>query len=325
MRAAPLAWILAVGVDACSPPLLTAQTPAQTSTRPNTSTVPRAPDGHPDLQGIWLNDTITPMERPKRFADKEFLTEEEAAEYEKDYLGRVRETFGDLEVKTSGELAEISNEGGKVVPSRRTSLILAADGKVPPLTAEAKTRADARADAKKQHPTDGPEDLSLWERCLLSPFRAPMQPLLQNPNIQIVQTRDYLVIHGEVIHDARIIPLDNRPHLPKTVRKWMGDSVGRWEGDTLVIDTTNFTDKTPLRGSDDAMHLIERFTLDSADVIHYEFTVDDPSAFTAPWSAAIPLKRSDGPIYEYACHEGNYSIVGILRCARAEEKRQEDR
>src|SRR6185295_15635554 len=143
MRAAPLAWILAVGVDACSPPLLTAQTPAQTSTRPNTSTVPRAPDGHPDLQGIWRNDTITPLERPKRFADKAFLTEGEAAEYEKDWLGRVSEQFGDLEVKTSGENAEIWKEGGKVVPSRRTSLILTPDGKVPTLTPQAKARADA--------------------------------------------------------------------------------------------------------------------------------------------------------------------------------------
>ena len=152
-----------------------------------------------------------------------------------------------------------------------------------------------------------------------------MQPLFQNQNLQIVQSREYLVIHGEVIHDARIIPLDNRPHLPKTVRRWMGDSVGHWEGDTLVIDTTNFTDKTPLRGSDDALHVIERLTFDSPDVIRYEFTIDNPTAFTAPWSAVIPLRRTDGRIYEYACHENNYSMVGILRGARAEEKRQDER
>lgn len=288
-------------------------------------TVPRALDGHPDLQGLWVNNTATPLERPRRFAEKEYLTEAEAAAYEKDYESRFRDLLGDLEAQTTGEIDDIWNESGPVVPSRRTSLIVdPPDGKVPPLTLEGRRRADARVEARKQHPADGPEDLTLWSRCLLSIFGTPMRPISMNPNLQIVQTRDYLMILGEAIHEARIIPLDGRPHLPSRIRRWTGDSRGRWEGDSLVIDTTNFTDQPTISGSDAQLHVVERLTRESMDLIRYDFTIDDATIFTRSWTASLPLRRGSGPIYEYACHEANYSLVNVLRGARAAEHEQKE-
>jgi hypothetical protein len=282
--------------------------------------LPRTPDGHPDLQGIWANDTVTTLERPKRFAEKEVLSEQEAIEYEKDVVGRWRDKFGELEVTTTGELSDVWQETGKVVPGRRTSLIVdPKDGRIPSLTPEARARADARAEARKRHPADDPEDRDPAERCLVGTTGPPMLPPPYNANLQIVQTRDHVLILNEIIHDVRIVRM-SAGHLPPAIRNWLGDSVGRWDDDTLVVETTNFTDKTRFRGSGDGLRVIERFTRASADMIRYEFTIDDASSFTRPWSGVLWMAATKGPIYEYACHEGNYSMVGILRGARANER-----
>jgi hypothetical protein len=306
---------------------LHAQSPIRAA-RTVTADVPRTTDGHPDLQGIWVNDTVTPLVRPQRLGTKEVFTEEEAAEYEKDVAGRFRDALGELtdeELKVSGELDAVWNEAGRVVPSRRTSLILTPNGRVPPLTPQARKNALARAADRKEHAREGPENLDLWERCLLTPFQTPMLPLLQNGNVQIVQTRDHVVILGEMIHEARIVPLNRRIHLPQRLRRWTGDSFGYWRGDTLVVDTRNFTDKTRFRGSDDALHVVESFTRVSPETIEYEFIIDNPTAFTRPWSAKMAFRKGDQPIYEYACHEGNYSMIGTLKGARAAERVQPDR
>jgi len=202
----------------------------------------------------------------------------------------------------------------------RTSLIVdPADGRLPALTADAQARAAARAEARRLHPADGPEDRSLGERCVLFNAGPPMLSGPYNNYVQIVQTRDHVVIHNEMIHDARIVPLDGRPHLPSSVRLLLGDSRGRWEGDTLVVETTNFTNKTTVRGSGEGLRLVERFTRSGPSTLLYEFTVDDPASFTKPWSAVLPMTRTGDRLYEYACHEGNYAMTGILRGARAGE------
>jgi hypothetical protein len=297
------------------------QTPEPAPKTTNPSAAPRTPDGHPDLQGVWANSTITPLQRPKELAGKEVFTEAEAAEYETHALEREREQLGKLEVETSGELNEIWSPQGKVVASRRTSLIVdPPDGRIPLLTPEAQKRTAAASESRRLHPTDGPESLLLRERCVLWGAGPPMIPVPYNQNVQIVQTRDYLMILNEMIHDVRVIPLDGRPHLPQPVRQWKGDPRGRWDGDTLVVDSTNFTDKTTLNGSDDALHVVERFTRLDARNLLYEFVIDDPTAFTKPWSGAISMSATEDRIFEYACHEANYSIVGILRGGRAAEK-----
>ena len=177
------------------------------------------------------------------------------------------------------------------------------DGKIPPLTPEAKRTVDARARYLKEHPLDGPEDLDLSMRCITRGL--PQLPAAYNNNFQIVQSPGTVAIYSERIHDVRIIPTDGRPHLPSSIRAYMGDPRGRWEGDTLVVDTTNFTGKYSFRGSDQNLHLIERFTRTGANTINYEFTIDDPTAFTKPWTAQLPMQAIDGLVYEYACHEGN--------------------
>ena len=288
-------------------------------------TPPKTPDGQPDLQGIWTTATLTPLERPAELAGKEFFTEKEAAEYEKRLLdqGNRDRRPGTASADVAGAYNEFWFErGSKVVESRRTSLVVdPPDGKIPALTPEAQKRQAARAEYRRLHPADGPEDLSLNNRCILWPTAGPpMLPGAYNNNYQIVQSPGYVVIFVEMIHDARIIPLDGRPHVPQNVRLLMGDSRGRWEGNTLVVETTNFTDKTAFRGSGPNFHLIERFTRTSPDTIVYEFTANDESSFTRPWTAQIPMKKTPDPIFEYACHEGNYGMEGILRGARADEK-----
>jgi hypothetical protein len=285
---------------------------------------PRTSDGQPDLQGIWTNVTLTPLERPAELAGKEFLTEQEAAAYEKRMLEANNADRRNLSPAADVGLAYNDawyDRGTKVVGTRRTSLIInPPDGKVPALTPEAQKRqADAR-EAARGHANDGPENRALTERCLLWPTAGPpMLPSFYNNNYQIVQSPGYVTILVEMIHDVRVIPLDRRPHLPQNVRQWMGDSRGHWEGNTLVVDTTNFSDKTRFRGSDEKLHLIERFTRVDPGTILYEFTVDDPTAFTKPWTAQIPMRKSEGPIFEYACHEGNYAMAGMLAGARADE------
>jgi hypothetical protein len=295
-------------------------------TRANASkswNVPRTPDNQPDLQGIWTNATITPLERPADLAGKEFFTPTEAAEYEKQ--ARERNNGDRRDANPDADLTVGYNDfwwdrGTKIVSTLRTSLIFdPPDGKIPPLTADAQKRAADRAEARRLHPADGPEDLSLADRCIARPG-PPMVPAGYNNNHRIVQSRDYVVILSEMIHDARVIPLGEGPHLPSTVHQWLGNSRGHWEGDTLVVETTNFTDKTNFRGAGENMRLTERFTRVDKDTLLYRFTVDDPQSFQRPWSAEIPMKRAEGPIFEYACHEGNYSIVNSLSAVRTEEK-----
>ena len=290
---------------------------------------PRTPDGQPDIQGIWTNATITPLERPKELAGKEVFTEQEAAEYEKRIVQnsnrdrRGRDSDSDL----SGAYNELwFDRGAKVVPTRRTSLVVdPPDGKIPPLTPEAQRAAEARTEAAKRPPA-GPEDLGLPVRCIVWPTSGPpLLPTAYNNNYQILQTPGYVTILIEMIHDFRIIPLDGRPHIAKNIRQWLGDSRGHWEGKTLVVDTTNFTDKTHFMGSGQNLRLVERFTRTDENTILYQFTVEDPTAFTRPWRGEVPLTKAPGPIYEYACHEGNYSMVNMLKGARIQEKEAEGR
>jgi hypothetical protein len=205
----------------------------------------------------------------------------------------------------------------------RTSLITdPADGRLPPLTPDARGRTAARAADVREHPADGPENRSLAERCLAFNAGPPMVPGPYNNFVQIFQMPGYVIIANEMIHDARIIPLDGRPHVAAGVRSWQGDSRGQWEGDTLVVDTTNFNGKTGFRGSDEHLHLVERFKRVDQNTMLYEFTVNNPTAFTHSWSAAVPMTKSDDRIFEYACHEGNHALVNILSGARYQEKVQ---
>jgi len=284
---------------------------------------PRPRDGHPDLQGTWNFSSLTPLERPAQFADKPVLTEAEAAAFERETLERTnadrRRDTADADVAQAYNNAWY-DRGTKVVGTKRSSLIIdPPDGRIPPLTASGQATAAARAEARRERgPADGPEDRSLAERCLLFNAGPPLLPGPYNNNLQIVQTRDYVVIANEMIHDVRIVPLDGRPHLAAGIRRWQGDPRGHWEGDTLVVETTNFSDRTRFRGSDTQMRLVERFRRVDAKTLDYQFTVEDASVFSRPWTVSLPMTTSDGPIYEYACHEGNYAMTGILRGARAQ-------
>jgi hypothetical protein len=293
-------------------------------------TPPHTSDGQPDLQGIWSNASIIPLERPRELGDKQFFTPEEEQAYEAKVFTRSSRD----KAPAPGAVGTYNNfwwdADSRRAPNLRTSLIVdPPDGKVPPLTPEAKKRAEADRAYSREHPADGPEDRPLMERCLMFQTTGPpMLPSFYNnsqygpltTNYRILQTRQYVVIAVEHNHDVRIIPLDGRPHLPKNVTQWMGDPRGHWEGNTLVVDTTNFTSQTKFRGADEKLHLTERFTRTAPDTLLYEFTVDDPTAFTRSWKAAIPMIASKGPIYEYACHEGNYGLAGVLAGARADER-----
>jgi hypothetical protein len=280
-------------------------------------------DGHPDLEGTWLNDTATPLERPAGFNGATF-TAAEAQAYEQRYqldrtiaLSRNKE----FELDAAGDLD--TYEPGHVLPGGRTSMITdPPDGKVPALTAEAQRRLADRTRHLNEHYAENPEDFPNAERCLIigNSSVPPLMPAFYNNTLQIVQTRDAVVIVSEMIHDVRIIPLNRRTHLPASVRLWKGDSIGRYEGDTLVVDTTNFTDRTPFRGSGDSLHLVERFRLSAPDTLEYQFTVDDSASFTRSWSAQSQMARTDDRMFEYACHEANYSITNVLRGGRFREK-----
>ena len=284
----------------------------------------RTPWGDPDLQWLWTNSTLTPFERPAALSGKPVLTEQEAAEFEKETL-----QARDADNRAGGTDADLGraynqfwyDRGTKVVGTRSTSLVVdPPEGRVPSLTPAAQQRVDARTSAGRRSPADGPEDRSLAERCILWPTAGPpMIPGGYNNNYQILQTPEYVVILIEMIHDVRIIPLDGRPHVASSIRQWMGTSRGRWDGDTLVVTTTNFTGKTNFRGASENLRLVERFTRVDPDTINYQFTVDDPASFTRPWAAAIPMTKTEGPIFEYACHEGNYGMTNLLSGARADE------
>jgi hypothetical protein len=297
-------------------------------------TVPRTPDGHPDLQGIWTNATITPLERPAALAGKATLTDAQAAALEKNSA----EELADVDGKSESPLLAAAGSNGtggynvlfidrgsefaRVDGVKRTSLIIdPADGKVPPVKPGKKLSMEGygRFDSVKDRP--------LSERCLLgfgSTSGPPMLPVLYNNNYQIVQTPDHVMILVEMVHDVRIIRM-NGTHAPPSVRQWLGDSIGHWEGETLVVDTTNFTGRTRFRGSSENLHVIERFTRTGPDTILYRATVDDPETWTRPWTLEYPFVATKGPIYEYACHEGNYAEADILGGARKKDGEPESK
>lgn len=330
--------VLAAGAVAVSfaPIPLAGQEPAATTTttaRSEAWTPPRTPDGQSDLQGVWDYRTITPMERPAALGNKQFFTAEEAARFEEQENRRQNRDLidpkkGGAQYPPGGVVPYNEfwyDRGNKISGSRRTSLIIdPPDGRLPPRTPDGQKRAEARAAAGRDDQAgraraDSYEDRSLTDRCILG-FNAgpPMTPGAYNNNMQIVQTPGYVLIVTEMVHDARIVPLSGRS--PATIPQWLGNSRGRWEGDTLVVETKNFLRGTSLDGSTSNMRLVERFTRVDPATLLYEFTVEDPSTWTRPWTAQIPMTRSDERIYEYACHEGNYAIPNILAGARAAEK-----
>ena len=288
------------------------------------------PDGQPDIQGIWSNASIIPLERPKELEGKQFFTREELPAYEQKVFTRTTRD----RPPAPGNVGTYNDfwwdRDARRALNLRTSIIVdPPDGKVPPLTPQAQKRVEAERVYSRQHPADGPEDRSPAERCLVFPMGGPpMLPSFYNnsqygpltTSYRIVQTPGYVMILMEIIHDVRVIPLDGRPHLPSTVRQWLGDSRGHWQGITLVVDTTNFTNKSKFRGADENLHLTERFTRIDPETLLYEFTVDDPSVFTKPWKGEIPMTASHVLVYEHACHEGNYGLFGILGGARADER-----
>ena len=287
-------------------------------------------DGHPDLQGIWTNATLTPLERPASFAGKLTVTDAEAAIYQQQQEDELKAGDGKSEGEFhrragSGETGgynalfiDRGSELARVDGVKRTSLIIdPPDGRVPALTPEARQRFASL----RRGGTDSAKDRPLSERCLLSfgsSSGPPMLPVLYNNNYQIVQAPDVVMILVEMIHDVRIIRM-NSTHAPDNIRKWMGDSVGHWEGDTLVVDTTNFNDQVNFRESSKNLHFIERFQRTDAQTLLYRATIDDPSTFSKSWTLEFPFRATSGPIYEYACHEGNYALVDILGGARKEE------
>lgn len=296
-----------------------AQPAAKARAESRTWTPPRTADGDPDPEGTWTNSTVTPFERPAPLAGKPYLTDQEAQAYERRF---VSEQTGDR--RDGGPEADVArsynefwrDRGTKVIESRRTSLIVdPPDGKVPRLTPEADKRiADAR-EQTRLHSTGGPEYRSLWEPCLTRGL--PMLPGPYNNDFQIVQTPGYVVILHEMIHDARVIPLDGRPHVPPRIRQWMGDGRGHWEGDSRVVDTSNFSEKDNFRGSAQNLDLTERFTPVGPDEISYESMVDDPTIFTRPRTAQVPMSRAEGEIFKYACQERQLRSGGYsARCPR---------
>jgi hypothetical protein len=286
-------------------------------------TQPRTADGQPDLQGIWSNVSSVPLERPKNLGAKEFYTPEEMAEITARAAQKapVDKAGTRADVHYDFNQFALDSSHTKVAPNLRTSLIIGPEGTVPPLLPEAQKRAADRAARNRGHQFDGPENRGLSERCIVWPNEAP--PMIAggyNGNVQIVQGPGYVGILQEMIHDMRIVPTDGRPHLPANIHQWLGDSRGHWEGNTLVVDTTNFTDQIAFRGSGEKLHVVERFTRTGEDSLMYEFTVSDPTTWEKSWTAQIPWAKSDAPIFEYACQEGNYGMANILSQTRAEEK-----
>ena len=290
---------------------------ASAQSLPVASAVAQTPFGDPDLQGIWDYRTMTPLERPRDLAGKNVFTPEEAAAYERAEL----EERDDYDARPTVHAKFWLDYGTKLTTDRRTSLVVSpTDGRVPSRTAVAQARARARAE--KRGRTHSIQDRSITERCVLG-FNAgpPMNPGAYNNNVMLLQIPGMVVLHNEMVHEVRFIPLDGRDHLPQEVRQLRGDSRGHWDGQTLVVETTNYTDRTNYMGSGDKMRLIERFTRVDDATLLYEYTVEDSESFEQPWTVALPMTRTDGPMFEFACHEGNYGLTNILSAARAEERR----
>jgi hypothetical protein len=291
------------------------------------SAPPRTTDGQPDLQGIWTDNTVTPLERPKRLGSKEFYTDQEFAELMKRAKqGDVGEegNLGAAEpqaIRYDLELYGFDRSKVRFGSNKRTSLIVGPEGLIPAMLPEAKKRNADRAAKNKGHEFDSYANRALSERCiLLNQERIPLIPGANEGNlIQIVQSPGQVALVRETNHSTRVIPTDGRPHVPQNMRFYQGDSVGHWEGNTLVVDTTNFTDLSAFEGSGEKLHLIERFTRVSDDTLNYQFTAEDPTTWAKPWTAEIPWTKSKGPVFEWACHEGNNMISNILRGARVTE------
>jgi hypothetical protein len=303
-----------------------------------TWTPPRTADGHPDLQGSWANNNATPLERPKELAGRESLTDEETAALKKKagelFNGQGDAAFGDTVFQTvlanvNGTKSGFKSTDGETgdyssvwtvqrVWDNRTSLITdPPDGRQPAMTPEGQKRREANLAARNRPPAEA-QDRPLQERCIT--YGSPSLVAGYQSGYQIVQNSTSVVVATEMIHDARVIPLDGGPHLPSTARQWLGDSRGHWEGDTLVVDTTNYKPRSFMGVSSEKLHVIERFSRTGPENLKYEITIDDPGTWTKPWSLMIPLRRSSDPLYEYACHEGNLGLAGILAGARAEEQ-----
>jgi hypothetical protein len=281
---------------------------------------PRTPWGDPDLQGVWDYRTITPMERPQNMAGRSLLTDEEAARLE---AQAAKQLDAPPDENTPANLVHapyMTDRGRKVLDDKRTSLIIdPADGRVPPLTPEGQARLAARRGGRDGG-ADGPENRSTAERCITYGFPNANLPTLYNNNIQIVQGPGYVAVTHEMIHETRLIPLDGRPPLDPKIKQWFGDYRGHWEGDTLVVESRNFSDKTNFRGAGATLHTIERFTRLGKDALDYRLTIDDSHTFVRPWTIDLPMRPSEGIIYEYACHEANMAMYDILEVARDEEK-----
>ena len=298
---------------------------------------PRTADGKPDLSGFWSNNNATPLERPKELAGRATLTNEELAAMKKKahelFGGKSDAAFGDSVFVATFENVKGERDGFKSVDGQtgdyssvwtverdwdnRTSLITdPPDGRIPAMTAKAQVRRQA-VQAAAQRLAEGPEDRSLSERCIT--YGTPQLTEGYQSQYQIVQSRGALAVMTEMIHDARVIPIDGGPHPPTAIEQWRGDSRGHWEGDTLVVDTTNYKPRAFMSISSGKLHVTEKFTRTGPEVLRYEITINDPDVWTKPWSLMIPLRRSSLPVYEYACHEGNEGLAGILAGARAEE------
>ena len=332
---------IAAALLAAPPAVEKAAAEAQTAAA-ESWTAARTADGRPDLQGVWDYRSITPLERPDEFAEKDRLTDEDEAALVARALDRQIDrppAPGDVGAYNQFWI----DRGLNVNENRRTSLIVdPPDGRLPALAPYAiHQQGSLLADLPGELPVryrsggigaDSPEDRGIAERCIVG-FNTgpPVRPGGYNNNIQLFQTSDYVVILNEMVHDVRIIPLDGRAHLPGALRQWMGDSRGRWEGDTLVVETTNFTDKTASYGPDGMtgygtglnLHLVERFSRTADDVLLYEYTVNDPATFTRPFTVALHMRRGEAPIFEYACHEGNYGLLAILAGAREKEREEQ--
>ena len=328
---ASTAALAALAVVALLTPAATGQAvlpAAKATTAGKAYTPPRTADGKPDLQGVWTNNTVTPLERSKGLAAKEYYTEAELAEAQKKERERLDANLEEGRPTEPGTAADVHYDfaqfgldrgQAKMAWNLRTSLIVGPEGRIPPMTPEARKRVADMAAKEKGHELDGPENRPLGARCIArAQTGPPLLPSAYNSNLQIVQGPGYVTIESEMIHDVRIIPLDGRPHISPSIKQWMGDSVGHWEGNTLVIDTTNFSDLNPYPGAQN-LHVVERLTSVDPDTILYQFTVDDPGMWTKPWSGELPITKIQGQLYEYACHEANYPLANTLRGARVAE------
>jgi hypothetical protein len=295
------------------------------------SDVRRTPWGDPDIEGIWTNATLTPLQRPPELGSKEFFTAEEAQQFQRT---RIEQTNADRPLPP-GQVGAYNDaffeRGTSIVRSRRTSLVIdPPDGRIPALTPDAQKKVDARLQREKTSPADGPEDRWLTERCILFGATVPMLPEPYNNNYRIIQSPGFVTILVEMNHDARVIPLDNRPHIAGGIQQWTGDSRGRWDGNTLIVETRNlkFNHQSRfgvgyLNGlSDERLRVVERFTMTDANTLTYQATIEDPTVFVRSWTVELSMNRTAGPLYEVACHEGNYGMANILSGHRAEERQQ---